>query len=108
VVRTLRADFDGQTLRCGNDPTHQLTGDLDPDDPDSHVPEGPDSPEQLATTAAGWYARQYSRPIDRFEWDSPPARKWVLVDVGRTLVLKGRSWPEPPDRMVRIRPPLWF
>jgi hypothetical protein len=105
IVRTLRADFDGETLRCGSDPTYQIAGDLDPDDPDGYVIEGARSPEELAAAAAAWYQHQYLRPIDRLEWDTPPACKWVLVDVGRTIVVSGGSWSGPPDRVVRAHPP---
>jgi hypothetical protein len=33
-VRTLRVDFDAASFIAGNDPTHQITGDLDLADPD--------------------------------------------------------------------------
>src|SRR5215472_2277017 len=104
VIRTLRADFDGETLRCGNDPTHQFVGDLDPDDPDGYVLEGGRSPEELAAAAVAWYKRELSRPVDRLEWDTPLARLWVLADVGRALGVRWRRRSGPPDRVVRIHP----
>jgi hypothetical protein len=104
VLRTLRADFDGETLRCGNDPTHQFVGDLDPDDPDSYVLGGRRSPEELAAAAVAWYKQQLARPVDRLEWDAPPARLWVLADVGRAISARWRRRSGPPDRVVRIHP----
>src|SRR5215472_2017806 len=74
VIRTLRADFDGETLRCGRDPTQQFVGDLDPDDPDGYVLGGGRSPEDLAAAAVAWYKRHSGTWFRRH----PPWRRTIL------------------------------
>jgi hypothetical protein len=120
VLRTLRADFDGSQVRCGNDPNHNMDEPLDPSDPD-HL-EGPagESPEAAADTAGHWFRAQLDRPIDRHEWHDGRYVRWVLADTGVALcsqVAGGIGWqpggawdatqPAPaelPDRVVTVWP----
>lgn len=119
VLRTLRVDFDGARFIAGNDPSHQVTDELEADDPDRfESPEGL-AREELADAAMAWLRAQATRPIERQEWDDDEGclQRWVLPDTGRTLALRSRggvgwaaggAWgdptpPRPPDRAVRIR-----
>ncbi|MDA0184056.1 hypothetical protein OJ997_27355 [Solirubrobacter phytolaccae] len=70
VLRTLRVDFDGRGFVAGNDPSHQMSDDLDPEDLDRlESPPGLE-PEDLAELAMAWLRAQADRPIDRQEWDA--------------------------------------
>lgn len=118
VLRTLRVDFDGTRIVAGNDPTHQVTDDLDPGDPDRLESPAGLSPEALAQTVAAWLRAQVARPVERQEWIHGDAclQRWVLVDTGNVLTLRkrdgvawaaGGAWgdptpPRPPDRAVRL------
>jgi hypothetical protein len=90
VLRTLRVDFNGCGFVAGNDPSHQISDDLDPEDPDRL--ESPDGlkPEELADLAMAWLRAQAHRPIDRQEWDENAGgwRRWVLADTGQALALR--------------------
>lgn len=121
VLRTLRADFDGTQVRCGNDPNHNMDQPLDRSDPD--YLEGPagESPEAAADTAGLWFRDQLDRPIDRYEWHDGRYRRWVLADTEVALcsqVAGGPGWQpggawdtrQPPpidlaDSIVRVWPP---
>ena len=106
IVRTLRVDYDGEQLWGGNDPTHQLVGELDPADPDWFELSDCLSPEDCAEAAAEFFTRQVARPIDRAEWvlGSTVKCRWTLSDVGRGLVTQGGILAGPPTRVVRIVP----
>ena len=118
ALRTLRVDFYGKRFVAGNDPGHQLTDELDPDDPDRlQSPDGL-NPEELAEAAMGWLREQAERPIERQEWDENDGgwRRWVLADTGEALVVRrvggaafaaGGSWgaslhQSAPDRVVKL------
>jgi hypothetical protein len=119
VLRTLRVDFGGLGFVAGNDPSGQITDDLDPEDPDRFESPGGLEPEELADIAMGWLREQANRPIDRQEWDENAGawRRWVLADTGQALALRqadgvpfaaGGAWEKvsspsgAPDRVVRI------
>jgi hypothetical protein len=90
VLRTLRVDYDGNGFVAGNDPSHQITDELDPDDPDRlESPSGLD-PEELAELAMAWLRAQAARPIERQEWDEDDGgwRRWVLTDTGQALTIR--------------------
>ncbi len=118
VIRTLRVDFDGAAIVAGNDPTHQLSDDLDPDDPDRFVSGLDASPDDLADKAMAWFRKQAERPIERREWEQDDRHWvcWVLADVDRRLVCSSTGGPayvaglpwafdpphRPPDRIVTL------
>ncbi|MGV3755621.1 MAG: hypothetical protein ACO1QS_09595 [Verrucomicrobiota bacterium] len=110
VLRTLRIDFYGQRVICGDDETHQFSTDLDPARPDVVVAEG--TPVELAELAADWLEREMKCVIVRHEWVRPQFthRLWVLADTGEGLVVsdsenKDRSKLGPPDRITKVWPP---
>lgn len=118
VLRTLRVDFDGGSFVAGNDPSHQISGDLDPDDPDRIESLKGLGPEELAEAAMAWFRAQAARPIERHEWGPERGcwQRWVLVDTGQALTVRreggiawtaGGAWGDsipstPPDRVVRL------
>jgi hypothetical protein len=87
ILRTLRADYFGDRVVVGLDPTHQLAGDLDGARADVFSKASP-SPAELAEFAADWLERELARPIDRLEWKSwtYEHREWVLADSGQVIV----------------------
>jgi hypothetical protein len=108
VLRTLRIDFDGATVRFGPDETHQFATDLDPARAAVSLLSGQPVAE-LATAAADWLEREMRRPIVRHEWDrldrrGVAPRLWVLADTGEAIVARGQRTPDfgPPDRVVPI------
>ena len=110
VLRTLRVDFDGLTVVCGEDETHQLVGDLDVARADVVSQRGA-APSELAQFAADWLEREMARPIDRHEWYgwSFVHRRWVLADTGRTISISDsrndfRRSLGTPDAVVRVWP----
>ena len=109
ILRTVRVDFDGQSLAGGNDPTHQIAPNLDPEDPDYFELRDQLTPAQFAERAFDWFHHEAIRPIDRQEWDGADHGwlLWVLADgEGRPLVAQYFDQPDrPPDRVVRLRPP---
>lgn len=106
VLRTLRVDFDGRHVWGGNDLTHQLASDLDPDDPDWFERRDGKTPEECAETAAAFFAREAARPIEREEWVSGATTRyrWTLADVGRRIVTQGSIPTVPPTRVSRVSP----
>lgn len=110
VIRTLRVDFDGSSVRGGEDPSGQIDSDLIDGAPDYFALSGQRSISDLARQAFDWFALQGRRPIDRQEWIGPDHTwlRWVLVEpVERPLVAQYPNRPErPPDRVVRLSPRL--
>jgi len=106
ALRTLRVEFDGVGIRGGNDPTHQLVGELDPTDTDWFERTDCGTPEACAEVSAAFYKEQVEQPIDREEWDVLGAVtcRWTLVDVGRGLATAGNIPPRSPDRVRRVHP----
>jgi hypothetical protein len=109
VLRTLRVDFDGTSVRFGPDETHQFVTDLDPDRPGVSVLSGRPIAE-LAANAANWLELEMQRPIVRHEWDrldhrGVAPRLWVLADTGDAIVARGQRSLDfgPPDRVVSVR-----
>lgn len=104
TLRTLRVEFDGVGIRGGNDPTHQLIGELDPADPDWFERTDCATPEACAKVSAAFYKEQAERLIDREEWDVLGAvtYRWTLVDVGWGLATAGNIPARAPDRVRRI------
>jgi hypothetical protein len=106
ILRTLRIDFDGSSLVGGNDPSHQIDPQLDPDDPDHFEMRTQLAAERFADVAFSWFSDQADRPIDRQEWreGSRTWRRWVLADTGRPLVAQGFGPPDKnPDQVVRLQ-----
>ena len=68
VLRTLRVDFDGTSIRCGHDPRGQIDPAMASNDPDGYECRDALTPEQFAEVAGEWFWRQFRRPIDRYEW----------------------------------------
>ena len=118
-LRTLRVDFDGERFVAGNDPSHQITDELDADDPDRLESSEGRTPEEMAEAAMAWLRTQAGRPIERQEWDDDGGcwQRWVLADTGQALAIRkrggvgwaaGGAWgdptpPRPPDRAARVR-----
>jgi hypothetical protein len=107
ILRTLRVDFDGRSVRFGPDETHQFATDLDSARPGVHVLSGRPVAE-LADAASDWLEREMRRPIVRHEWDrldqrGVAPRLWVLADTGEGIVAQGQ-WSDfgPPDRVVTV------
>lgn len=93
VLRTLRVDFDGTSIRCGHDPSGQIDPAMASNDPDGYECRDALTPEQFAEVAGEWFWRQFRRPIDRYEWrgrDPEVGPYWVLADCDRGLVVGGR------------------
>ena len=109
ILRTLRIDFDGQSLAGGNDPSGQIDPKLNPEDPDYFELDDRLTPPQFAERALDWFHHEASRPIDRQEWDGTDDGwlLWVLADEEeRPLVAQYHNRPDrPPDRVVRLSPP---
>ncbi len=109
IVRTLRVDYDGSSLRGGEDPSSQIDPELDSSDPDYFELTGYASPEALASQAFDWFSRQGRRPIDRREWFGPDHTwlEWVMLEpVEKPLVARYFGRPDrPPDHVVRLDTP---
>lgn len=110
ILRTLRIDFDGQSLAGGNDPSHQIADPaLNAEDPDYFELKDQLTPGQFAERAFDWFRHQADRPIDRLEWEGTHHRwlRWALADEdGRPLGAQYRNRPDrPADRVVRLMPP---
>jgi hypothetical protein len=89
VIRTLRVDFNGESFVAGNDPSHQITGELEADDPDRLESPSGLNPEELAEAAMVWLRTQAGRAIERHEWGRRrPWQRWILVDTGQALVVR--------------------
>jgi hypothetical protein len=108
VLRTLRTDFDGDTVSFGPDETHHFATDLDPTRPGVFVFSG-GTVAELAAAAADWLEREMRRPILRHEWDRTDQRGvaprlWVLAETGEHIVARGLLSSEfgPPDRIVVV------
>ena len=109
LVRTLRVDFAGDSLKGGEDPSGQIDPELDSEAPDYFEVTEPLTPSGFAERAFDWFLRQAIRPIDRLEWTGVDHTwvRWKLADEGRTLVGRYRDLPDrPPDRVVRLKPPV--
>lgn len=91
ILRTIRADFFGDRVVIGDDPTDQIVGDLDRAQQGVAVKSGP--PEELAEFVADWFERELARPIERREWKHATFehREWVMVDSGRRLMWSDSS-----------------
>jgi len=109
VLRTLRVDYDGESVTFGTDETHQFATDLDPARPDVTVVRGRPVAE-LAAAAADWLEREMRRPIVRREWNRSGFKRheWLLADTGEPIAISdsdnaGRH-PDlgEPDRVVHV------
>jgi hypothetical protein len=67
VARTLRADFDGHGLACGDDETMQLSGGFDRRRPVMERHETAESPQFYASVAADWIEQQLQEHRGRLE-----------------------------------------
>jgi len=97
-------DFFGSRALVGNDPTHQIVGDLDPRDPDFEDWREEATPEALAERGAAWFRSQARRPIERREWNDAGhvALSWLLVDTQKPLVFRYRPPARPADRVIPV------
>jgi len=109
VVRSLRVDFNGERVLCGDDETSQYVTDLSPDGPGVATYER-QSPATLADLAADWLERELARKIVRQEWNKWrfKRRVWLFADTGQKIMFsdsankRDRLFVGEPDRSVVI------